>query len=125
MRDDYGCEPQHVSAWAGIHYFAGRRGWAAEGAGENVLTWPEGNDRLARGMAAAFPDAISTGRIVHRVARDGDGIVVGSFDPAAGRTVRTISPARSEERRVGKECVRPCRSRVSPYHYNKKKPSQK
>src|SRR3546814_16670750 len=27
---------------------------------------------------------------------------------------------RSEERRVGKECVSTCRSRVSPYHYNKK-----
>src|SRR3546814_16624129 len=27
---------------------------------------------------------------------------------------------RSEERRVGKECVRTCRSRWSPYHYNKK-----
>src|SRR3546814_11186116 len=26
------------------------------------------------------------------------------------------SPARSEERRVGKECVRTCRSRWSPYH---------
>src|SRR3546814_16979391 len=25
---------------------------------------------------------------------------------------------RSEERRVGKECVRTCRSRWSPYHYN-------
>ena len=25
-------------------------------------------------------------------------------------------PARSEERRVGKECVQPCRSRWSPYH---------
>src|SRR3546814_15600574 len=25
-------------------------------------------------------------------------------------------PVRSEERRVGKECVRPCRSRWSPYH---------
>ena len=24
--------------------------------------------------------------------------------------------ARSEERRVGKECVQPCRSRWSPYH---------
>src|SRR3546814_12944213 len=24
---------------------------------------------------------------------------------------------RSEERRVGKECVRTCRSRLSPYHY--------
>src|SRR3546814_12221084 len=26
---------------------------------------------------------------------------------------------RSEERRVGKECVTPCRSRWSPYHYKK------
>src|SRR3546814_8721460 len=25
-------------------------------------------------------------------------------------------PARSEERRVGQECVSPCRSRGSPYH---------
>src|SRR3546814_11780631 len=32
------------------------------------------------------------------------------------------SPAgrRSEERRVGKECVSTCRSRWSPYHYKKK-----
>src|SRR3546814_20712791 len=28
--------------------------------------------------------------------------------------------ARSEERRVGKECVRPCSSRWSPDNYNKK-----
>src|SRR3546814_17701999 len=28
---------------------------------------------------------------------------------------------RSEERRVGKECVRTCRSRWSPYHKKKKK----
>src|SRR3546814_12621859 len=31
---------------------------------------------------------------------------------------RTI---RSEERRVGKECVSTCRSRWSPYHYKKKR----
>src|SRR3546814_19687129 len=30
------------------------------------------------------------------------------------------SPWRSEERRVGKECVSTCRSRWSPYHYKKK-----
>src|SRR3546814_18597914 len=29
-------------------------------------------------------------------------------------------PSRSEERRVGKECVRTCRSRWSPYHSKKK-----
>src|SRR3546814_13115700 len=33
------------------------------------------------------------------------------------RSVRPIS--RSEERRVGKECVRTCRSRWSPYHEKK------
>src|SRR3546814_14578830 len=30
--------------------------------------------------------------------------------------VRTIDAIRSEERRVGKECVSTCRSRWSPYH---------
>src|SRR3546814_12041756 len=37
-------------------------------------------------------------------------------------TMRTldIGGDRSEERRVGKECVRTCRSRWSPYHYKKK-----
>src|SRR3546814_13756467 len=29
---------------------------------------------------------------------------------------RLIEPERSEERRVGKECVSTCRSRWSPYH---------
>src|SRR3546814_13042317 len=33
---------------------------------------------------------------------------------------RRRGAGRSEERRVGKECVRTCRSRWSPYHYNKK-----
>src|SRR3546814_12881045 len=31
-----------------------------------------------------------------------------------------ITGQRSEERRVGKECVSPCRSRWSPHHYKKK-----
>src|SRR3546814_13540456 len=32
---------------------------------------------------------------------------------------RRINRERSEERRVGKECVSTCRSRWSPYHYKK------
>src|SRR3546814_17418694 len=35
------------------------------------------------------------------------------------RKIYQIDP-RSEERRVGKECVSTCRSRWSPYHYKKK-----
>src|SRR3546814_15513786 len=34
--------------------------------------------------------------------------------------IRTHSAIRSEERRVGKECVSTCRSRWSPYHLTKK-----
>src|SRR3546814_19962159 len=32
----------------------------------------------------------------------------------------TVEELRSEERRVGQECVSTCRSRWSPYHYKKK-----
>src|SRR3546814_18602816 len=40
-------------------------------------------------------------------------------DPSLGYRcwlVRSAKPHRSEERRVGKECVSTCRSRWSPYH---------
>src|SRR3546814_11988184 len=36
------------------------------------------------------------------------------------RVAKAWVPSRSEERRVGKECVRTCRSRWSPLHSNKK-----
>src|SRR3546814_3568507 len=35
---------------------------------------------------------------------------------AVGRKARRFDRGRSEERRVGKECVSTCRSRWSPYH---------
>src|SRR3546814_16039551 len=37
-----------------------------------------------------------------------------------GPEARLLVVVRSEERRVGKECVSTCRSRWSPYHYKKK-----
>lgn len=92
-RDDYGCEPEAVSAWAGIHYFAARRGWAADDAGDNVLTWPEGNARLAGRMAARFANRIASGRIVHRAVLSGDHVLVDSFDITSARTVRTRARA--------------------------------
>jgi hypothetical protein len=93
MRDDYGTEPDQVSAWAGVHYFAGRRGWAANGSGDNELTWPEGNGRLTRQLAGFFPQRVAAGNIVHRVSREGDRILIDSFDVAANATVRTSARA--------------------------------
>src|SRR5216110_2202396 len=36
--------------------------------------------------------------------------------PASRKATAIVRPGRSEERRVGKECVSLCRSRWSPYH---------
>ena len=36
--------------------------------------------------------------------------------PTSGKLLGASPQNRSEERRVGKECVQPCRSRWSPYH---------
>ncbi len=88
MRDDYGTEPGEVSAWAGIHYFASRRGWAVDGAGGNELTWPEGNARLTQRMARRCGARIRSGMIVHRVARRGAGVEADCYDTAAGITIR-------------------------------------
>ena len=40
----------------------------------------------------------------------------GVFEDARTVRVEGDEPQRSEERRVGKECIEPCRSRWSPYH---------
>ncbi len=87
-RDDYGAEPEQVSAWAGIHYFAARRGWAANGDGDRELTWPEGNGRLAALMAGPVKGHIRTGHSVFRAVRDGDHALVDAFDHKAGKTTR-------------------------------------
>src|SRR3546814_11673020 len=57
-----------------------------------------------------------------------DGVAAGAFRRRAPFTDARLEiegtsragGARSEERRVGKECVSTCRSRWSPYHYKKK-----
>src|SRR3546814_3141195 len=46
-----------------------------------------------------------------------DEMLVFTFDAAlAGLSAEAFVTERSEERRVGKECVSTCRSRWSPYH---------
>lgn len=92
-RDDYGTEPEATSAWAGVHYFAGRRGWAADGAGDSELTWPEGNGRLTALMRARIADHIRPGSpVIAAIAAD-DGARIDHYDVAASRTIRTMAKA--------------------------------
>ena len=41
---------------------------------------------------------------------------LGDQPESSGATTEEMFSSRSEERRVGKECLRLCRSRWSPYH---------
>jgi monoamine oxidase len=66
-RDDFGTPHDQVSAWAGLHYFACRNGEAANASGDTVLTAPEGNAWLARGLAAKAGDRVVTGALVWRI----------------------------------------------------------
>jgi hypothetical protein len=92
-RDDYGTEPGEVSAWAGIHYFASRRGVAANCAPDTVLTWPEGNGHLVGRMAARLRSQIDCAQLVHRIATSDGGVTIDSLDARSGEAVRVTADA--------------------------------
>jgi Flavin containing amine oxidoreductase len=79
-RDDYGAPASQVSAWAGLHYFASRHGFAAPGdeatSNEQVLTWPEGNAWLVQRLAEPLQTRLHTGCVVQRVAAQRHGVDV-------------------------------------------------
>ncbi|BCO25279.1 hypothetical protein MIZ03_0139 [Rhodoferax lithotrophicus] len=85
-RDDYGAGLAQVSAWAGIHYFASRHGFAAPGMEnaerEGLLTWPEGNAWLTRRLAAPLQQRLHTGQVVLRVTNLKHGVEVDVFNTA-------------------------------------------
>src|SRR3546814_14163060 len=60
-------------------------------------------------------------RLRYEVRREFAPYVGISYDRKVGDTARYARAERSEERRVGKECVSTCRSRWAPYHLKKKK----
>jgi monoamine oxidase len=81
-RDDYGAGLATVSAWAGLHYFASRHGFAAPGAEPSsereagILTWPEGNGWLTQRLAQPLGERLQTGRVIMRVAAGKHGVEV-------------------------------------------------
>lgn len=90
-RDDYGAGIQHVSAWAGIHYFAGRRGQSGNVDGRTVLTWPEGNGRLVKHLKQYCPDGIQPQSLVYRVTPQEREVWVDYLDVSTHTSKRIIA----------------------------------
>jgi monoamine oxidase len=86
--DDFGATADQVSAWAGLHYFAARRGRGANAEPGSILTWPEGNGFLVKALAEAVGDRIHVDQLAMAV-REAEGAVeVDVRDFAAGGTIR-------------------------------------
>lgn len=83
-RDDYGLGVNGVSAWAGIHYFAGRKHGADT---DSVLTWPEGNARLAKHLKKYAADNLALNYLAHSVTLNNGGVQVLAFDAATQQTI--------------------------------------
>lgn len=84
-RDDYGTAAAQTSAWAGLHYFACRDG---EG---QVLTAPEGNAWLARGLARAANGRIQPSALVFRVEQGSKQISCDAFLAGENRSIRVVA----------------------------------
>ena len=75
-RDDYGMAHDQVSAWAGLHYFACRNGEAGNASSDAVLTAPEGNAWLVRGLANKAGARVLCGAMVWRLEEGKAGVLV-------------------------------------------------
>jgi protoporphyrinogen oxidase len=87
-RDDYGTNMKDTSAWAGIHYFASRKGKAANADSSAVLTWPNGNGWLAEKLRAEISEAIHTGCLVYSVKTENENVIVDYFEVSSGKKKR-------------------------------------
>ena len=94
-RDDYGAGLAQVSAWAGVHYFASRHGFAPPGdePGERdgVLTWPEGNGWLAARLAAPLGERLHAGCVVLRLREGRDEVELDAWNERAQRVERWVA----------------------------------
>lgn len=90
-RDDFGLGIEFISSWAGIHYFASRKHNSTKDKTENVLTWPEGNSRLATHLKTFSSDKILPNHLVYETKIIGNKVNVKVFDDAKKESFGIIS----------------------------------
>lgn len=90
-RDDYGLGIDYVSAWAGIHYFAGRKNNWSKKYKDQVFTWPEGNARLAKHLSQYTEGRSLPDHLVFDVKITDHHVEVFSFDNLQKKTKKIIA----------------------------------
>ena len=86
-RDDFGGSLENCSAWAGLHYFASRDGGGL-GDADDILVWPEGNNRLVKFLQGEQKGQIHPGSLVLEVVPSENGVTIDYLELATGERVR-------------------------------------
>ncbi|WP_080056950.1 NAD(P)-binding protein [Spirosoma aerolatum] len=86
-RDDYGTTLANTSAWAGLHYFASRKGKAANASASSVLTWPQGNGFLADHLRKQADSPIRANLLAYDIQVKSTGVMVRVYDAVANQNV--------------------------------------
>lgn len=79
-RDDFGTPHDIVSAWAGIHYFASRKGKGTNAEHGDVLTWSEGNGFLIKQLQKDIDAHISVQSLATKVETTTNGLRIAYLD---------------------------------------------
>jgi hypothetical protein len=90
-RDDYGCNIGDTSAWAGIHYFASRRGIGSNAEAHSVLTWPEGNHWLVKRLRELVAANIRPNSLAFKIEQAGEDAIVQYFDLKTHQSVHLVA----------------------------------
>ncbi|MEL1252894.1 NAD(P)-binding protein [Flavobacterium sp. DGU38] len=90
-KDDFGLGIEFVSAWAGIHYFAGRKQDSVADKNDSVLTWPEGNARLAGHLKKYTEKKTLKNHLVYEVKVENNKVVAKAFDDVKKVSVEIIA----------------------------------
>ncbi|RSK33824.1 NAD(P)-binding protein [Hymenobacter metallilatus] len=87
-RDDYGATAAQVSAWAGLHYFAARKGRAHNATAADVLTWPQGNGFLAEQLRRQVTSPLRPNTVAYALHDTPTGLAADCFDVTTRQTTR-------------------------------------
>jgi hypothetical protein len=90
-RDDYGALAAQVSAWAGLHYFASRKGRAHNATGGDVLTWPEGNHFLTEHLRRQASAPLHTQTLAYALRETAAGVEVLTHHVATRQSARVLA----------------------------------
>jgi len=119
-RDDYGASIEQTSAWAGLFYFASRRKLPGV-EGQPLITWPEGNGRVANYLYEQVKDRVRLGWAVADVnptdpaGQKGVEVIAVTGDGAQARGFRAEQVVFAAPRYMGRHLIRPWRQ-TPPAH---------